>query len=126
MTLYRALLLIFLLGNVFLFTSFMTISSQPWEAALLFLGYVLTNAPIVVSVFAAGKIDETLRGHWLNWLNILIPVVVGVAGLIIYASLALNADAHPAIFLYGPLLITAGWSSLFGVLVIVYVFVPSR
>ncbi len=126
MTFYTSALSVFVVGNVVLFTSYMRITGQPWEGALVFFGYVLTNAPIVVSMFTARKIDRTLKGHWLNYLNILIPIAVGTAGLVTYIKLALHPEAHPAIFLFGPLMITAGWFTLFSVLVMTYVFVPSR
>lgn len=124
MDFYRSALLFFLIGNVILFTSFMRITALPWEAAMVFFGYIYANAPIVVSMFTARKIDKTLKGHWLNWLNILIPIATGTAGLVTYSILALHPGAHPVIFLFGPFLITAGWSVLFGVLVMAYVFVP--
>jgi len=92
----------------------------------VFFGYVLTNAPIIVSVFVAQMTDKTLKGHWLNWFNMFLPVAVGTAGIVAYARLALQPDAHPAIFMIGPLLITALWFVLIGVLVMAYVFVPNR
>ena len=104
----------------------MRITSLPWEAALVFFGYVLANAPVLVSMFAAQQADKTLKGHWLNWFNIFLPIAVGTAGLVAYSLIALQPDAHPAIFMIGPLLITAGWFVLLGVLVMAYVFVPNR
>ena len=104
MNFYRTALAAFVIGNVILFTAYMRIASQPWEAALVFFGYVLTNMPIAVSVFTAAKIDKTLKGHWLNWLNMLIPIVVGTVGLVGYSTMALKPSAHPAIFYYGPCL----------------------
>jgi hypothetical protein len=121
MTFYRLSLLVFVIGNVGLFTAFMLISSQPWEAALVFLGYIFTNAPIVVSMFTAESIDKTLKGHWLNWLNMLIPFMTGTVGLVTYSKLALVPGAHPAIFFYEPMTITMLWFTSFGVLVTVYV-----
>ena len=122
MNFYRTALAAFVIGNVILFTAYMRIASQPWEAALVFFGYVLTNMPIAVSVFTAAKIDKTLKGHWLNWLNMLIPIVVGTVGLVGYSTMALKPSAHPAIFYYGPLLITPIWCVMFAVLVMAYVF----
>jgi len=119
---YRLALVAFVVGNLILFTAFMRISSQPWEAALVFIGYIYTNMPIAVSVFTAAKIDETLKGHWLNWLNILMPVLVGTIGVAAYSTMALKSGAHPAIFFYAPLLITAVWCLLFAVLVMAFVF----
>lgn len=126
MNFYRGAALFFVIGNVVLFTSFMHIASLPYKAVMIFLGYIYMNAPVLVSMYTAQKIDRTLKGHWLNWLNILIPVAVGTSGLVVYAKSALQPDAHPVIFLFGPLGITAVWFVLFGVLVMVYVFVPDR
>ena len=61
MDFYRWILVVFVVGNVTVFTAFMRITSLPWNAALLFFGYVFTNAPVVVSVFAARWADNTLK-----------------------------------------------------------------
>ncbi len=122
MTYYRAALLLFVVGNVVVFTSFMRITGIPWSAFMVFIGYIFTNAPVVVSFLAAQRMDRTLKGHWLNWLNILIPTAAGAAGLVAYTRLALHPDAHPQIFMFGPLLITAGWFVMVGILIMIYVF----
>lgn len=126
MDFYRWILVVFVVGNVTVFTAFMRITSLPWNAALLFFGYVYTNAPVVVSVFAARWADNTLKGHWLNWLNIFVPIAVGSTGLLAYSLLSLKPDAHPNIFFFGPLLTTVLWFELFAVLILIYVFVPDR
>ena len=127
MTLYRSALALFVAGNVALFTYFMWTTSLPWNLGLVFLGYIYANGPIVVSIFTAEKIDKTLAGHWLNWLNIFLPLAVGTAGFYVYGFLALQPDSDAAaIFTFGTLLITAAWSVLFGVLVNIYVFVSDR
>lgn len=100
----------------------MRITSLPWEAALVFLGYIHTNLPIFVSVFTAAEIDKTLKGHWLNWLNIFLPIFVGAAGLIAYSKFGLDENSRLTVFFYGPLLITAIWMILFAVLINVFVF----
>ena len=122
MTYYRVALAISLIGNVVLFTSFMRITGIPWDGFMVFVGYIFTNAPVLVAFPTAAKMDKTLKGHWLNWLNIAMPTAVGAAVLITYFRNALHPDAPPQIFMITPLLITIAWFVLFGVLIMIYVF----
>ncbi len=94
MTYYRLALGLFLIGNVAVFTLFMRNNGYPWDAFLIFVGVLYVNAPVVVSFLTAQKIDEALKGHWLNWMNIAIPTLVCGSGLLAYVNLALEPGAH--------------------------------
>ena len=92
----------------------------------VFLGFVMANAPILVSIQFSAKADETLKGHWLNWLNILIPLTVGSLGLLLYGKWVHLFHGHPAVFMQGPLALGMVFWLLVAVLIQIYVFVNDR
>ena len=126
MTFYRAALAFFLVGNVILFVKYMYDYDVPWNAAMLFFGFILANGPILVSIQFSSKIDETLSGHWLNWLNILNPLLTGTIGLLTYGLWVHSFGGHPAIFMVGPLLINMMSLLLLVVVIHIYIFVDDR
>ncbi len=122
-TFYRVALSFFVVGNLALFLKYMSDYDIPWTAAMMFFGFILANGPILVSVQFSSKADKTLCGHWLNWLNILNPLVTGTIGFLVYGLWVHTFGGHPAVFIYGPLLANMFSLLLIAVLIQIYVFV---
>ena len=126
MNFYRIALFLFVASNLTLFVLYMRATGIPWDAFMIFIGIVFANAPVVIAFLTAQWGDRTLKGHWLNWLNLFIPTVVGATGVLTYSQLAFDPRAHPASWIWTPLGSTAIWMVLLGLMILIYVFVRSR